>query len=207
MTVKLKETAICLDYSFFAVVSLMLVFCKREIVLICLLSSAFHEMGHLFLMWLFKEKVLRVVFGAFGIRIEKASFSSLSYKKEAAVALGGVAADFILAAFFLFAFKISGSLLALSGAFVNVFIALLNLIPVGMLDSGNFLRYILLERFDEEKATLISEKISDVFVVLFVVGCAVYTAFFGVNISLVALSSYLIILNLKPGRKWFHGKP
>lgn len=197
MTVETKRIKLRLDFSFFAFVTLMLLTSEREIVLVCLASSFFHEIGHLALLCFFGEKKLNLTFAFFGMRIERESVSSLSYKKEAIVSLGGVAVNFLLSALSFCVFKLNLQPIFLVGTFVNIFIASLNLIPAQMLDSWNFLRYILLVYYDEEKTLRVLEKVSNTAVLLFCAFCVFYTAFEKVNISLIAVCVYLIVLNFK----------
>lgn len=197
MTVETKRIKLRLDFSFFAFVTLMLLTSEREIVFVCLASSFFHEIGHLSLLYFFGEKKLNLTFAFFGMRIERESVSSLSYKKEAIVSLGGVAVNFLLSALFFCIFKVNLQPIFLVGTFVNIFIASLNLIPAQMLDSWNFLRYILLVYYDEEKTLRVLEKVSNTAVLLFCAFSVFYIAFEKVNLSLIAVCVYLIVLNFK----------
>ena len=90
MTLIINHTNYRIDFTFALTVTLMLIFCQQDTVIICLLSSVFHEAGHLILMQLFRQKITDVTFGAFGIRINRLSTCNLSYKKEAIIASGGI---------------------------------------------------------------------------------------------------------------------
>lgn len=197
MTFEIFSSRIRFDFSFFAVLTLMLLTAQKEIVIVCVVSSLLHECGHLVLLCVFKEKTESVVFGAFGIRIDRAAVSTLSYKKEAAVASGGVIVNFILAGIFYVVFNVNESQTAFFGVFVNLFIAALNCMPVSVLDSGNFLRYILLVHFDEEKVAAVMHKVSDITTVLFTLFCVWFTLCVSLNISLIAVCVYLIVLNIQ----------
>lgn len=197
MIVYLFKTEYKFNFSFFAVITLMLMTAESNIALISLVSSLLHECGHLVFMYAFGNVPQRVEFGAFGIRIERPETSQIGYKKEAIIAIGGVCVNFILAAIGFVFYQCCGSQFAAICIFVNIFIALLNLMPVGMLDSGRFLRYILLMRVDEDKTECWLTRISNITVICFTVICVCYTVAFGLNISLVAVAVYLIITNLK----------
>lgn len=197
MTIEICKTRYKLTFSFFAVITLMLLTAKQNIVAVCLLSSLLHECGHLVFMFAFSQKPDEVIFGAFGIRIERFGVSALSYKKEAVISLGGVLVNFLLTLIFLGIYCFSKNETALFGIFVNLFIASLNLIPVGVLDAGNFLRYILLVKYDEEKTAKVLSVISDAAVCIFCVFCIFFTLFVSVNVSLIAVCVYLITINLK----------
>lgn len=202
MTVKLWGSRFRLTFSFFALITIMFLTAEEKIVAVCLFSSLLHECGHLCFMYAFGEKPCEVVFGAFGIRIERRCQSPISYQKEALISLGGVLVNFLLAFLFLLIFLANGSQTAFIAVFVNLFIAGLNLMPVGVLDAGNFLRYILLVKYDEEKTAKVLSVISDAAVCIFCVFCIFFTLFVSVNVSLIAVCVYLIMINLTERKKY-----
>ncbi|MCM1545115.1 MAG: hypothetical protein NC110_07450, partial [Ruminococcus sp.] len=192
MIVDLLGTEYKFRFSFAAVVTIMLLTANSKIAAISLVSSLFHECGHLVFMFAFGEKPSRVELGAFGIRIERLGASTISYQKEAVIAIGGVCVNFLIALLCLAVYLIFGSETALMTVFINIFIASLNLMPVGMLDAGRFLRYILSMQSDEEKTEKLLNCISNITVICFTAFCVLYTAASGVNISLIAVAVYLI---------------
>lgn len=197
MIVELFKTEYKFTFSFFAILTVMLMTANHSIAMISLVSSLLHECGHLIFMYIFGEPPECVTLGAFGIRIERLGTSSIGYKKEAVIAIGGVAVNFLLAMIFLAVFVIFDYEFALMSMFVNVFIAGLNLMPVGMLDAGRFLRYILNMRIDEDETERILIRISDITVFCFTAFCVLYTVLIGLNLSLIAVAVYLIFTNLK----------
>ncbi len=197
MIIEIFKTKYKFSFSFFAVVTVMLLTADSGIALLSLVSSLLHECGHLVFMYLFGENPDSVELGAFGIRIERLAVSDLSYGKEAVIAISGVAVNFLLCAVFLLIYCFNGKSLMLAVVFVNLFIAALNLMPVGMLDAGRFLRYILYMRTDDRKTEIILSRISNITVILFCIFTALYTVLAGINISLIAVSIYLILSNLK----------
>lgn len=201
MTVELFGTEFRLTFSFVAVLTAMLLTCDPRIVVICVTSSVMHEMGHLAFMYLYKDNPERVIFGFFGIRIEKRGVSSLSRKRKAAVAIAGVAANVVLAAVFFVLYRFSGCAVFASGLAANILIGGLNMMPVGILDAGQFLRYILLDRFDEEKTEKLLNIVSDFTVLLFAFFCVGYTVLVRLNASLICVCLYLMAVNLKPFRR------
>ena len=97
MTLIVNETRYKIDFTFALTVTLMLLLCSEETVIISLLSSGLHEMGHLILMFIFRQRVVSVTFGAFGVRIDRQLSQNLSYKKEAIIAFGGIMINFLIA--------------------------------------------------------------------------------------------------------------
>lgn len=199
MTVDFGRTKLKIGFSFFLVASLMLLLSDSKIALMCFLSSAAHELGHLFMMLVFSQRLRLISFGAFGIRIEKDESVFQSYRRQALVALGGVFVNFIIcsaAALYYFLFK---SLDAAALFFVNVFIAALNLMPAKSLDAWNALHCAFMLRMSEQKALRTLSVISAVTVIAFSAFCVVYFIFFGFNASLTAVCIYLLFLELRNG--------
>lgn len=197
MTIELAGTQFRLTFSFFAVLTAMLLMCDPRIVTVSMMSSLLHECGHLALMFFYKENPEKVIFGGFGIRIERRGVPSLGCRRMAAVAIAGVATNALLAAAFFILYQFSGFSVFAVGLAVNLLIGGLNIMPVGILDAGQFLRYILLERFDEDKTEKTLNLISDFTVLIFAFFCVGYTVLVRLNASLICVCLYLMVINLK----------
>ncbi len=197
MTIDFGKTKLKLGFSFFLVAALMLLLSDGKIAFMCFLSSMAHEAGHLLPMFAFSQKVRLISFGAFGVRIEREGESLQSYKRGAAVALGGVAVNFLICAVSFCVWFASKNPNASVLFFVNLFIAALNLMPAKSLDAWNALYCILMTRRDEEKTLKILSRVSLVAVVLFGGFCVCYFFLFGFNVSLAAVFIYLIFLEFK----------
>lgn len=197
MTVEAFDTRFRLTFSFFAVITAMLLTCDRRIVGISVMSSLLHECGHLVLLFAFGERPDSVIFGAFGIRIERKGVSSLCYKRQAAVAMGGIVVNCALAVVFAVLYCFFVWEVFAVGFAVNILIGGLNMMPVGILDAGQFLRYILLERFDEDETESKLNIVSDFSVLLFACFCVCYTVFISLNASLICVCLYLMAVNIK----------
>ncbi len=196
MTIRLKDTDIRLCFSFFACFALMLLLSDGKTALICFFSSMLHEGGHLFFMLVFSQKISSVTFSAFGVRIDRKGEALLSYGKAALVALGGVLVNFFLCIVAALAFTFYKSYEAAVLFFVNLFLALLNLMPADKLDMWNVLYCLLMRKNDEEKTQRILCIVSWISVVLFCLFCVIYFVFIGFNVSLLAVCIYLIYLKL-----------
>lgn len=193
MKIKLSETEVRLDVSFVLVSTLMLIFCEEKIVLISVFSAMLHECGHLVMMYLCKEKPQKVVFGAFGVRIEKYAFSGVSYTKEILIAFGGIIVNLALFAVSLLIYGFTQNIFALYAGIINVFIAIMNMIPVKALDLGRAINCFLLMRKSEDRAEKISDIISLIFCIVFLVFTVFYCICVKVNISLIAVCIYLCL--------------
>ena len=189
MQLKINKTRLSVTFPFAAVVMLMLLLCDSETVFISLFSSLLHEGGHLFFLLLFREWPALICFGAFGIRIERKEEASLGYKKEAAVALGGIMVNSLLVLTGAAVYLILKIPFGLKLATVNGVIAAFNMLPVSLLDFGRFLECMLSEKDNAEK---ILRRISFVTVLVLSAGCVLYNLFIGINVSLIAVSLYII---------------
>lgn len=199
MTVEFGETELRLRFSFVAVITVMLLFCDEKIVLMSLFSSIIHESGHLFLMCLFGDRIHYVELSLFGMRIEKHS-PLLSYKKEALIAMGGILLNFLFALFGFVMYLVSKSEDFLFFIAVNGFIALINMIPVKILDFGRCIHCFLSQKYDEEKGEKIMDFLSMLCALILSLLCVIYCIFIKLNISFIAVSLYLNIITFK--KKW-----
>lgn len=200
MTLIVGATRYKIDFTFALTVTLMLIFCHKETVLICLMSSLLHEAGHLILMYILGQKVIAVTFGAFGIRIDRQSEMSVSYKNEAIIAFGGIGVNLITALISAIYYIVSGCSFAIRLTAVNIFIAIFNSIPIDTLDIGRVLRYTLLCHYDESRCHIIMKTVSVIAVNILSLICIIYSLKFTVNPSLIAVTVYLYVITLF--KKW-----
>lgn len=199
MTVEFGSAELRLRFSFAAIVTLMLLFCDEKIVLMSLLSSLIHESGHLILMCLFGQKIHYVELSLFGMRIEKQT-ALLSYKNEAVIAMGGIMLNFLFLVFGIVIYFLSESQDFLFFSVINGFIAIINMIPVKVLDFGRCINAVLCQKYEEEKSEIIMDILSRVCTLILCVICVIYCIMVKVNLSLVAVTVYLCIITFK--KKW-----
>lgn len=189
--VKIKIT-----FSFAAVITLMLLFCNEEIVVLSLFSSLFHEGGHLFFLKLFSASLDKITFGAFGIRIDRAENSILEAKKEVFIALGGIFGNIFLIIIGIFFIYVYNSPWAIKLVIVNSFIAFSNMLPLEALDFGRALSIMLFYFLPFEKADRILKLISLVVAVICLAFSICYNVLYGFNLSLIAFSVYLCLITV-----------
>lgn len=170
---------------------LMLLLCDEEVVLLSLFSSLFHEGGHLFFMLLFGEVPSCICFGAFGIRIERKSGRGLSLKKEAIVALGGITGNCLLIVCGAAFYYMYNSIWAAQLMAVNFFIAAFNMLPVRSLDFGRCLENLFA---GSQKGERLLGFLSVFTAVAVGICCVLYNAFVSINVSLIAVSIYIILI-------------
>ncbi len=200
MTLIVGSTRYKIDFTFALTVTLMLIFCHKETVLLCLMSSLLHEAGHLILMYISGQKVISVTFGAFGVRIDRLSKTASSYKNEAIIAFGGIGVNLLIAFTSAVYYNFTHCSFAVSLMAVNIFIAIFNSIPIDTLDMGRVLRYTLLCLYDESRCHIIMKTVSAVAVNILALLCIIYSLKFTVNPSLIAVTVYLYVITLF--KKW-----
>ncbi|MBE6774748.1 MAG: hypothetical protein E7543_00985 [Ruminococcaceae bacterium] len=193
-------TKIKLSFSFVAFIVLMIMLCEENIVLLSLVSSFIHECGHLFFMFLSGDMPQSISFTPFGIRIDKANSSVVSYKKEALIALGGIIFNIFFSVLFFILYLCLGVNKFLILSAVNTVIAAVNAFPVSVLDCGRALRYALIVLKDDASAEKYADTVSSVFIALFTGATVAYTLFLGANISLIGINLYLIFITVI--KKW-----
>ncbi len=121
-------------------------------------AAAFHECGHLLLLCALRNVPQRICLGAFGLRIERARTTALSYAQELAVYAAGPAANLLLGA----------GLLPFCRAYprlhravrVNLLLAAFNLLPIPPMDGGGILFAALCLRTTPERAAELQRKIA-----------------------------------------------
>lgn len=193
MQFKGNRTTVSVTFPFVAVITVMLILCRQDIVLVSVFSSLFHEIGHLFFILWFSQPPSLVCFGAFGIRIERCSGIILPYKKEAIIAMGGIFANCLLCLCGLFFYKVYNSIYGVQLFAVNLLVGAFNMLPVKVLDFGTFLENVLTARLGVRESEVLLERISRLTVAVLTAGCILYNIFVSLNISLIAVCIYLIL--------------
>lgn len=135
MEIKLGGKRYIFTFGFFAVISVYMLLDRDGAGLLALAAVALHELGHVAVMRVAGAKIEAVRFCPFGVRLEKRGM--LSYSAEAAVYLGGVAAN-------LAALAVTLPLCGWNAfAYINAALAAFNLLPIGRLDGGVLLSLLL----------------------------------------------------------------
>lgn len=178
MTIELPHLTVCFRFSFFAVLTVMLLFCDANVTALCLVSSLLHEGGHLAVMALVRTYPQSICFGAGGIVIERARPGGKW--EEFAAALGGVALNAVLCLGAFLSVRLTGSVTARMFFWVNALLLLFNLLPVRQLDLYTALCAVF------PGQTRCFKRISDVTTVLLFVATIVYFIKISVNPSLAA---------------------
>lgn len=162
--------------------------------LLGVLAAIFHELGHIFAMILNKDRPSEIKFGLFDIAIIDSNRNNRNFSGDLFILFFGPATNYILALVFYIMFKITYIDIFILFSTQNFLLGVLNSLPIESLDGGQIL-YIFLTRFVyEERAQIVLELIS--FLFLLPLACAGFYILLQskYNFSLLLVSLYLIVL-------------
>lgn len=194
MTTEFKGTKISVNFLFALTLAVISLFDKSGEILFCLIFAFLHELGHLSVLLLSKEKPKRIVFTPFGIRIERNENKRLNYKTEALCAFMGPAVNIFFAVIF---FILENKKLFS----VNLALSFLNLLPCEPLDGGKILENLLLFNFSEEKTDKIIIAVSCITVFPVAILGFLVLLKSRYNFSLLLISLYLIFFIAMKAKK------
>lgn len=176
------------------IISLALIFFLNSFSYACLfiLAACLHESGHLALLKIFKIKKPELNLGLLGANI-RADTSSLSYRQETAIYLGGALFNFITCAVCLIAMRFLTDMRLIFFFFANLFYACLNLLPIKTLDGGRAVECCLLHLSDDPwRAESICRRVSFVFSTALVAASLVFLMRCKSNLTLVLLLVWIV---------------
>lgn len=194
MKLNLGKTALKINVSFAAVITMMLILDGSGMCAVGLFCCVIHEVGHIICLVVLGEKPESVEFSFYGIKLERSRRSSLTAAEEMAVYAAGPVMNFVFSAFMLpFSSTHTGIKTA---AAISFCVGIFNLLPCRPLDGGNILSSFLAYTTDEEKA----EKIcfyTSCFVIVPMAVSGVAMIFANGNFTLAAVTAYLAWVTLK----------
>ncbi|MDY4812912.1 MAG: hypothetical protein SO152_03570 [Ruminococcus sp.] len=171
------------QYLYFALLTVVLIIDKTGGIFCCFLASFFHEIGHLIAIILLKQKVNRVEFSLFDVKI--CSSYNVSLSKELIIVLSGVTFNLIL---FIFFYRIIPMF-----ALANLFIGLFNALPVSTLDGGQAINILLSRYFSQRVTEIVINIVTISFSIpIFTMGIIILFNT-GYNFSFLLLGVYLFL--------------
>lgn len=191
MKLKFFSVDVYISFLSIAFLSLAIICDKKGTVILCLVSSIFHEAGHILLMFSRGVKVKDIRFNLGDVAIN-ADFSTVSVKDEILITLGGVMVNFTLSALSFILWVLVKSELFFSFGMVNLLLGMFNLLPVRNLDGGEILSIALNSRCSAKISDIICDTVTVIFMVP--VGILGFVSLFNssFNYSLLFASLYLI---------------
>ena len=178
MTVKIKSTAVEVNFWFAAVLTFLLLFFPNGNAAMCFLFCVLHEIGHLSAMLIFKSAPQQICFGFFGMKIVTDK-KLLSSAKEIIIAASGPFINLTLAAImYIFDYN--------NAALLSLGLGIFNILPVPALDGG----HIILSATKNEKAVRMIGFVCCFLLLVLGIVVAVSTRR---NFTLLTVSIYLLI--------------
>lgn len=162
-------------------------------VLVTVISSLLHEMGHLLVMTSVGNKPQAVRFEIIGMNIIRQPDLKISIKNEIFISLGGPFMNFIcfLISVIILCFYENENILTFGC--INLILMIFNLLPIKKLDGGMALYYILSQKYDNIICSKIL-KITSVFFITLIYIWGIY-AFISskYNVSLIIIAIFLTL--------------
>lgn len=194
---KIKAFNLTIEISFlFLLLLSFLFYINKKIILISIVSSIIHELGHIFALTYFGKNITKIKIDAFNFAITKNESIINKNLENLLITISGPILNLIVAIisyfFYMKSNKYSNTLYLLS--INNFFMFILNICPVKNLDGGNLLYNFLLKKTDPGTAS----KMLDIFSFLFIIPFAIF-GFITLlknkyNFSLLALCIYLLFM-------------
>ena len=139
MRFKLRGTSIHIGFPFAVLLFAAFTYAAGGTMLLLVLSSLFHEAGHLACMFFCGVAVNEVRFGLFGINIIRSDKRLCAMRGDVLISLGGPAASVLLCLIGLAVYTLTQNTAFARIALINAVLAGFNLLPVYSLDGGTAL--------------------------------------------------------------------
>ena len=187
---KLKSVIVRLDFSFFAVLALVLFVDKSGCAVLSFIASVCHEAGHLIVLFAEKNIPECITLCGGGIKISKCK-----HKASVPVLLAGSLSNFLLGLIFVAASDWT-SVFPLLFAYANFLIGAFNLLPLNNLDGGQLVTLIaerLLKPESAYKAVLLAQILG-----LAAIAASVVAAICGglINTTFFLVLIYIFLLDI-----------
>lgn len=188
MKLDFGQTALKINVSFAAAVTLMLILDSSGICAVALLCCVIHEAGHIICLLALGEKPKKIELSFYGIKLERAQLPSIKSADEIAVYASGPVMNFVLSALLFIASNGMPNLK--TAGVISLCVGMFNLVPCRPLDGGNILFAALCLMTDEERAEKACGLVS--FCTIIPLGIAgIFLAFGKGNFTLLAVAVYL----------------
>ena len=178
---ELNKVSISPSFLLLIVLCLFGGFFKRSLIL--LISLFFHELGHLFLIRLFKAKISSVSITGIGIFINVSDYYKLSLLKKVLISLGGIIVNILIV---LITIHIPG-VITKELMKINIILALFNCLPIYPLDGFQLIRHFLNCIYEDEYLNDLLSLVSMLLIAALFIIAFIYQSY-GIMIILAVLS-------------------
>lgn len=193
MKFSIKGVNVEITFLFTALIAFLISFQAPVNVIITIISSLIHELGHLIMMCAVENYPQCVRFELTGINIIRVSNLKISIKNELLIALGGPFANGIIFVIFCLASCFYESELILTIAGINLILMVFNLLPVKRLDGGMALYFFLSEKLCAETISRIINIVSSIFIILIYLWGIYVFVVNSYNFSVIIIAIFLTI--------------
>lgn len=176
-----------IDYLFICLLAIGVISDNSGVMFLSFTSILFHELGHIFTMFLLGISIERIRFMPFGIQIDNSK--TIKDNQKLLIALSGSIVNFILALLSLIFFDIIEFTRLFAG--INLVFGIFNLLPILSLDGGVILKIILEKLFDFKVAETILTIISWTF--MFSLTSAMCFCFLRLRVKFITLFSFIFV--------------
>ena len=183
---KLKQTLLRLDFSFFAVIALYLLLDESGFGLAALAACAMHETAHFIAMTAFGVPAEQLTLYGAGIRITSSKIDIVKPYRKVVIICAGCAVNFTAAVVF-------WQLENYAACAVNLFTGIFNLLPMGELDGAQLLKMLAVRHCKAENV----DRIMKIAAAASAVVCAAaFIAGGGIaSFTLITTALYIIIVS------------
>ena len=186
ITIKLKNTQILMDFSFFAVIAMFLILDGSGFGIAALAACGLHELSHFAVMTLFGIEADSITFYGAGIRISSGQTDRAKLSVRLAVLIAGCAANFMAAGIF---YTLGNH----AAAAINLFTGIFNLLPLGELDGAAIFKMLAIRICRPEN---VDRALKAVSVISAVIIALTAVMFFGeISFTLITTALYIIIVS------------
>lgn len=169
---KFFKIRICLHFSFFAIIAVLMLIDEYKYILWGLYACMLHECGHLIAMSMVNAKVSRIAFYGAGIKIVPEQSRILSFGQELFILSGGCLINFI--SFIIFWLIGKNDDMFQFFAVLNLVTGIFNIIPLKNFDGGKILDLIIEHCFTPSKTYALKTGVKIICIVLILILSALF---------------------------------
>lgn len=186
------KTEVKFDFTFFAVVGLLVFIDTSGMATLSLIASVTHEAGHLIAMLLCRSELRSITFYGGGICITSDT-ALLPFRKRLCIISAGCFTNFMIFISGILFFKENQEMFIF--AVVNIVICVFNLIPIGYFDGAGLLDIIFNRFMDFRLSEILKRVIAVIFSVIVIAFVLIYCFIYrgNVSISFLFVVFYLIL--------------
>ncbi len=194
LSFRILRTPVKLSYPALVLFTLSVIISGNDLIILsCVFSSLFHEMGHLIFIKRYCGKIRGISINLGDIAIESDT-STLSKNNELIIDVAGPVANIILSGIQAVLYLLFKAEIFLNISLFSLFIGIFNLLPLKSLDGGNILCNILTRRLSLKVSDRIINISSVIFIIPFLICGFLFLFVSKYNYSLLLIAIYLITL-------------